>query len=91
MSHAEDLTDSLGNRKTKAKTVGKLIDNVVTLEGLFTIVIYTSVEKTKEGMQYSFLTQNDGSNTAKSPRGMFEEKEPNDLKHVISKMHEYYN
>ena len=70
----------------------KLVDNVVTLEGLFTIVLYTKVKKGKEGMEYVFETQNNGSNTAKSPKGMFDTLEiPNDLSYVIKKIDEYYN
>lgn len=92
INHPEDTVDAFGDKKTKAKTVGKLVDNVVTLEGLFTMVLYTKVRKGKEGMDYLFMTQNDGSNTCKSPRGMFATAEiPNDLNYVVEKMNEYYN
>lgn len=92
VNHPEDTVDAFGDKKTKAKTVGKLVDNVVTLEGLFTVVLYTKVKKGKEGMDYLFSTQNDGSNTCKSPRGMFDSIEiPNDLAYVVDKMNEYYN
>lgn len=70
----------------------KLIDNIITLEGMFTVVLFTDVEKTKEGIRYSFITQNSGSNTAKTPMGMFDEyKIPNDLNLVKSKINEFYN
>lgn len=92
INHDDESTDAMGDRKIKAKTAGKLIDNVVTLEGLFTIVLFTKVKKGKEGMEYSFITQSDGATTAKSPKGMFESLEiPNDLGYVISKMKEYNN
>lgn len=92
MNHLEESTDAFGDRKVKAKTVGKLVDNVVTLEGLFTMVLYTKAKKTKDGMEYVFETQNNGSNTAKSPRGMFDSLEiPNDLAYVLKKANEYYN
>ncbi len=91
LTHSEDVVDSDGNRKTKAKTVGKMIDNQITLEGLFTIVLYTNVEKTKEGMKYQFVTNSDGTNTAKSPKGMFDAKIPNDLKEVIKRIDKYEN
>ena len=69
-----------------------MIDNTINLEGLFTIVLYTNVEKKDEKLNYTFVTQNDGSNTCKSPRGMFEEyKIPNDLQYVLTKVHEYQN
>lgn len=91
LNHLEEFTDSMGDRKMKAKLVGKLVDNVVTLEGLFTIVLYTNVKKGKEGMEYTFQTQNNGSNTAKSPKGMFDSVEiPNDLGYVIKNIEEYY-
>jgi hypothetical protein len=38
LTHSEDSTDINGHRKVKAKTVGKMIDNALTLEGLFSIV-----------------------------------------------------
>ncbi len=93
LTHAESaFDDSTGSKFMKAKTVGKLVDNVITLEGMFTIVIYTEVEKTKEGVKHWFVTQNDGSTTAKSPMGMFDEvKIPNDLNLIKEKLNEYYN
>lgn len=91
MNHAEESTDLNGDRRIKAKTAGKLIDNAITLEGLFTYVIYTNVKNNKGVMEYSFLTQNDGSNTAKSPKGCLDLKEPNDLKVVIDKIKRYNN
>lgn len=92
MMHMETELDSNGNRVARAKTVGKMIDNTINLEGLFTIVLYSNVEKKDDKLTYQFLTQNDGANTCKSPKGMFEEyKIPNDLQYVINKVHEYQN
>jgi len=92
INHPDESTDAMGDRKVRAKTAGKLIDNVVTLEGLFTTVLFTKVKKGKEGMEYSFITQSDGMTTAKSPKGMFDTLEiPNDLNYVINKMNEYNN
>ena len=69
------------------KTIGKMLDNYVTLEGKFTIVLKTVV---KDG-QYYFSTQNNGMDTVKSPMGMFEEELiPNDLKMVDDTIREYY-
>lgn len=90
INHDDETTDAMGERKVRAKTAGKLIDNVVTLEGLFTMVLFTKVKKGKEGMEYFFITQSDGATTAKSPKGMFDTLEiPNDLDYVIKKMIEY--
>ncbi len=92
INHDDESTDAMGDRKVRAKTCGKLIDNVVTLEGLFTVVLFTRVKKGKDCMEYSFVTQTDGVNTAKSPKGMFDTLEiPNDLNYVINKMNEYNN
>jgi hypothetical protein len=72
--------------KIKAKTVGKLLDNQLTVEGCFDIVLRTSIE----GGEHYFLTQSDGYDTCKSPEGMFEYKIPNDLKKVDTVIREYY-
>lgn len=79
--------------KRKMKTIGKMLDEKVTLEGLFTVVLFTEIEQTEdEGVKYWFRTQTDGQCTAKSPMGMFNNVlVPNDLNLVIKKMEEYYN
>jgi len=84
LTHSEDSTDINGNRKIKAKTIGKMIDNTLTLEGLFSIVLFGKVNKDDDGvLQYGFETQNSGENTCKSPMGMFEDLFiPNDLQFV---------
>ena len=71
--HSEESTDVNGHRKVKAKTVGKMIDNALTLEGLFSIVLFGRVKKTEDGLEYGFDTQNNGENTCKSPMDMFED------------------
>lgn len=70
----------------KAKTVGKLIDNWLTLEGLFSIVLLAETD----GKEHWFITQSDGYSTAKSPMDMFPEKIDNDLKLVDKTIREYY-
>ncbi len=72
LTHSEESTDINGHRKVKAKTVGKMIDNALTLEGLFSIVLFGKVKKTEDGLEYGFDTQNNGENTCKSPMGMFD-------------------
>lgn len=75
------------NGKTKPKTVGKMIDNQVCLEGMFTIVLHTM----RKGKDYKFLTQNDGIHMAKSPHKMFDsEYIDNDLLYVKQQMKKYY-
>tara|TARA_R110002012_G_scaffold209352_1_gene379711 strand:+ start:208 stop:852 length:645 start_codon:yes stop_codon:yes gene_type:complete len=83
MSHTE--TDM--NGKTKIKTIGKMLDEKITLEGLFTIVLGANVSDGK----YKFTTQNGGSDTLKSPMGMFEEMHiDNDLQMIDETIAEYY-
>lgn len=84
LTHSEEAYDQTGKRKTKAKTIGKMVDEKLTLEGLFSIVLYAKVKKDKDGeMQYVFETKNDGANTCKAPMGMFETADiPNDLQAV---------
>lgn len=67
LSHLE--RDANGNEK--AKTIGRLLDEKITVEGMFTIVLKTHVQ---DG-HYTFLTQNSGADTVKSPIGMFETEE----------------
>lgn len=72
--------------RTKAKTVGKLLDNQLTVEGCFDVVLMTQIE----GGEHYFITQSDGLSTCKSPEAMFEAKIPNDLKAVDKAIREYY-
>lgn len=75
----------------KIKTIGKMVDNVITVEGLFTYVLFTEIQRTDDaGTQYLFQTHSDGTTTAKSPMGCFEEDYiANDLQYVIDKIKEY--
>ena len=79
-------TDDPG--RERCKTIGKLLDEKITVEGLFTIVLKTQV---KDG-HYYFSTQNNGMDTVKSPIGMFEDSlTENDLKTIDLTIREYYN
>lgn len=70
----------------KAKTLGKMLDNQLTVEGLFSIVLLCQVE----GTEHYFITNSDGSNPAKSPMEMFDMKIDNDLKMVDETIRKYY-
>ena len=83
MLHHTELSD---DGKLKAKTLGKMLDNQLTVEGLFSIVLLCQVE----GSEHFFITNSDGSNPAKSPMEMFEMKIDNDLKMVDTTIREYY-
>lgn len=85
LHHTE--TDS-NTGKVKAKTVGRMIDQYLTLEGCFDIVLMAVAE----GTEHYFVTQSDGYNTCKSPEGMFPDlKVVNDLNAVDSAIRAYWN
>ncbi len=71
----------------KPKTIGKLLDEKVTIEGMFTIVLRSVYQDNK----YQFVTQSIDGSVAKSPIGMFEEQYiDNDLLFVDNAIREYY-
>jgi hypothetical protein len=84
LSHTEADANS---GTIKIKTIGKMLDEKIVLEGMFTVVLHSQiVNKT-----YKFLTQHDGTRIAKSPMGMFERGHiDNDLGYIKQKMSEYY-
>ena len=82
LHHTEQTDDG----RTKAKTIGKMLDRQLTVEGCFDIVLLTSVQ----GQEHYFITQSDGYTTAKSPEGMFEPQIPNDLKAVDDAIRLYW-
>lgn len=73
--------------KVKAKTVGKMIDSKLTLEGLFSIVLLC--EASEDG--HHFVTQSNGYTTCKSPMEMFDKEIDNDLAMVDKTIREYWN
>lgn len=78
LHHSETDTDG----REKVKTIGKMLDEKLTVEGCFDIVLYCQ--------DHRFFTQGNGQSTAKSPEGMFELEIPNDLKTVDTAIREYY-
>lgn len=83
MGHSD--IDNNGNEKFK--TIGKLLDEKITLEGMFTIVLKTVVTDGK----YQFSTRNSGQDTVKTPMGMFNEPLiDNDLAAVDKTIRKYY-
>lgn len=79
-------TETMDDGKVKAKTSGKMIDNWLTLEGLFSIVIMAVATESK----HLFITQSDGTNTCKSPIDMLDNPMDNDLALVDKAIREYY-
>lgn len=78
LHHSESDTDG----REKVKTIGKMLDEKLTIEGCFDVVLYCQDHK--------FFTQANGQSTAKSPEGMFDLEIPNDLKAVDQTIREYY-
>lgn len=80
----EDVND-FGD--VKPKTIGKMLDEKICLEGLFTIVLRCVSNST----EHKFVTQSDGGAVSKSPIGMFEDMEiENDLLFVDNAIRSYY-
>jgi ABC-type dipeptide/oligopeptide/nickel transport system ATPase component len=91
ISHSENTGDAL-NQKLKMKTIGKMLDNMITLEGLFTYVLFTEliIDPADDSVQYKFVTQSNGSTTAKTPMECFDSYYiDNDLQYVVDKINEY--
>lgn len=79
-------TETTADGKIKAKTIGKMLDEKLTVEGLFSIVLLCQ----NDGINHKFITQSDGFSTAKSPLEMFQKEIDNDLKAVDTAIREYY-
>ena len=93
MTHSESKETSF-DTTYKMKTIGNMLDNKVTLEGLFTILLYakqTWDDKEKKVSKF-FVTNYDGQYPAKTPVGMFKETYIlNDLGLVLDTVQKYHN
>ena len=76
-------TETGPDGREKAKTIGKMLDEKLTVEGCFDIVIYCQDHK--------FFTQSNGQSTAKTPEGMLELEMVNDLKQVDDAIRSYWD
>lgn len=80
-------TETTADGSKKAKTIGKMLDDKITLEGMFTVVLNAD----KENQNYFFTTQNNGNDTGKSPEGMFDSfRIENNLRLVDNAICDYY-
>jgi hypothetical protein len=79
----EDISDS---GKIKPKTIGKLLDDKICIEGYFSIVLRAEKFEGK----YIFQTNTDGVAVTKSPMDMFPETIENDLQIVDKTIRKYY-
>ena len=82
LHHTERRDDGV----LKAKTIGKMLDEKLTVEGLFSIVLLCQARQDK----HVFVTQSSGISTAKSPMDMFPGEIDNDLKYVDTAIREYW-
>lgn len=88
LTHSEETKLSY-----KIKTIGKMLDEKITLEGLFPILLYgkSSFDNNTKKVTKEFVTNFDGVYPAKSPVGMFQKLYiPNDLGLVVKTINEYY-
>jgi hypothetical protein len=76
-------TETGADGREKAKTIGRMLDEKLTVEGCFDIVIYCQDHK--------FFTQSNGQSTAKSPEGMFDLEMSNDLKQIDVAIRDFWN
>ena len=90
LTHCENTGTEI-DPKYVIKTIGKLLSEKVTLEGLFTYIFFAKTEEGDDGkMQYKLVTNNDGKCLAKTPMGMFEELEiDNDLAQILQVIKKY--
>lgn len=90
LTHSENVGTEI-DPKYVIKTIGKLLAEKVTLEGLFTYIFCTKVEEGDDGkMQYKLITNNNGQCLAKTPMDMFDEIEiDNDLNEILDVIREY--
>ena len=87
LGHVEQVADG----RQKMKTIGKMLDEKLTIEGLCTIVLWCKSELENKTVTYKFVTQTDGMTTAKSPMDMFGDLEiDNDLYLVDKTIREFY-
>lgn len=93
LTHSDEIQQDLVTVR-KMKTVGKLLDNSIDLEGMFTVDLYTNVlwHRKEQKSEYRFVTNKTEDYPAKSPYGMFKDLYiPNDLGFVSDKVDEFYN
>jgi hypothetical protein len=90
MAHTEVKAFNGVDRTVFGVPGGKLVQDVVKPEGMFYVILETVVEKKGNEIEYGFMTQNNTTNMAKSPKNMFQSSIiPNDMKAVIAAINKY--
>ena len=88
-AHSENTGDAINPHFT-LKTIGKMVNEKITPEGLFTYIFYALAIPGDDKMEYKFLTNTDGEHVAKTPLGMFENQMiDNDLAEIIKTIDAY--
>ena len=93
LTHSEIVETQNFGTDYKMKTIGKMLDDKVKLEGLFTVVLYgkSSFDSKEKVSKRFFVTNRDGQYPSKSPLGMFDDLYiKNDLGLVLETMNKYY-
>jgi hypothetical protein len=92
-AHVQNDYDSTGELRTSFKVIGgKLIGEKIEVEGMFNTVLYSEVVMEEGTPKYYFRTQNNGKNTCKSPKGLFDTLLiPNDFNYVLEKINTFEN
>lgn len=92
LAHTDEVVDSFGQKSYKIKTIGKLLDDKITIEGLFTVVLMAEQREVGTEVQYGFKTKGSVRDTVKTPKDMFDDEFiANDLKLVVDTIDEYNN
>ena len=90
MAHTEVKSFNGVDRTVFGVPGGKLVQDVVKPEGMFSIILETVVEKKGEDINYGFMTQNNTTNMAKSPADMFGSQIiPNDMSAVLESIRKF--
>lgn len=90
MAHTEVKSFNGVDRTVFGVPGGKLVQDVVKPEGMFSVILETIVEKKGNDVSYGFMTQNNTTNMAKSPSDMFEGAViPNDMNAVLESIRKY--
>lgn len=92
LAHTDEIVDNFGQKSYKIKTIGKLLDDKITIEGLFTVVLMAEQREVGNEVKYGFKTKGTVRDTVKTPKDMFEDEFiPNDLKLVVDTIEAYNN
>lgn len=79
------IVEKNGVAKVVTKTNGKMLTRL-NLASRLSYNLHSEVERTGDNATYSFTTQSDGFNEARSSEGVFDYRIPNDMEYIISQI-----